>query len=169
MKKTFTFCLLVLLNLGAIAQDKAVEQIFQKYSGRDGFTTVVITKNMFQLFADVEDAGDDFLKTVKNLDFIKILSCEAGINGKEFYREILASIPEKDYKELMVIQESGQDIKFLTREKEGVINELIMVAGGKEESALIWITGIIDMKTIGKIAGGMHIEGIENLDKTDQK
>ena len=169
MKRIFIFGVMVLVSLGAGAQNKAIEQIFQNYSGKDGFTSVVITKNMFQLFANVEDAGDDFINTVKNLDFIKILSCKTEMDGKAFYKEILSAIPDKDYKELMVIQESDQNVKFLTREKEGVINELIMVAGGKEESALIWISGIIDMKTIGKLAAGMHIEGIEKLDKTEKK
>jgi hypothetical protein len=44
-----------------------------------------------------------------------------------------------------------------------------MVTGGASESSLIWISGIIDMKTIAKIAQSVNIEGMENLDKAGKK
>jgi hypothetical protein len=164
MKKYLAIILFFCCSLNLLAQNKAVEQLFQKYSDKDGYTSVVITKNMFQLFANVDNPNnDDFLKTVKNLEFIKILSIKGENDGKAFYQEILAAIPVKDYKELMTIKESGSQVKFLTLEKDGVIKELIMISGGKEESTMIWLAGIIDMKTVSKIAGGMKIDGLENL------
>lgn len=170
MKKYIIFLMLFCATAGLSAQNKAIEQLFQKYSELDGFTSVVITKNMFQLFANVDNpSNDDFLKTVKNLDFIKILSVKGEKEGKAFYQEIQAAIPEKDYKELMTIKETGNQVKFLTLEKDGVIKELIMISGGKEESALIWLAGVIDMKTVSKIAQGMNIEGMENLEKAEKK
>lgn len=170
MKKYFILLLMILAPLAASAQHKAVEQLFQKYSGKEGFTSVVITKNMFQLFANVENAeNDEFLKAVKNLEFIKILSANTGADGKTFYQEILKLIPEKDFKELMVIQDADEQVKFLTAEKDGVIKDLLMVSGGKEESIVIWMAGIIDMKTVAKIAQGMNIEGMDNLEKADKK
>jgi len=170
MKRYIVFLLLLCAAAGLSAQNKAIEQLFQKYSDKDGFTSVVITKNMFQLFANIDNPNnDDFLRTVKNLDFIKILSIKGENDGAAFYREILSAIPEKDYKELMTIKETGSQVKFLTLEKDGVIRELLMISGGKEESTLIWLTGIIDMKTVGKIAQGMHVEGMENLEKVEKK
>jgi hypothetical protein len=159
-----------LMATSAIAQNKAIEQLFKKYSDIDGFTSVVITKNMFQLFANVENPkNDDFLRTVKNLDFIKILSVHGESEGKSFYKEILPAIPESQYKELMTIKEVDSQVRFLTMEKDGVIKELIMVSYGKEESSLIWMTGIIDMKTVAKIAGSMNVSGMENLEKAGKK
>lgn len=169
MKKYFILVMLFCASAGLSAQNKAIEQLFQKYSDREGFTSVVITKNMFQLFANVDNPSeDDFLKTVKNLDFIKILSVKGENDGKAFYEEIQSAIPEKDYKELMTIKESGSHVKFLTLEKDGVIRELIMISGGKEESAMIWMAGVIDMKTVSKIAKGMQIDGMENLEKVEK-
>ena len=161
---------MALSALSGMAQNKVVDQLFRKYSDMDSVTSVVITKNMFQLFANVDDAGgDDFLKTVKNLDFIKILSVSDPAVRTIFYKEIIKAVPEKDYKELMTIRETGSEVKFLTLEKDGVIRELIMVSSGKDESSLIWMAGIIDMKTVSKIAKGMQINGMENLEKVDKK
>ncbi len=170
MKKYSLLIVLLIMATGVFAQNKVIEQLFKKYSDRDGFTSVVITKNMFQLFANVENpTNDDFLKTVKNLDFIKILSVQGEIEGKNFYKEIQPAIPENDYKELMTIKEPNSQVRFLTLEKEGVIKELIMISCGKEESTMIWMTGIIDMKTVAKIAGSMHVDGMENLEKAGKK
>lgn len=170
MKKYFILFLMFGVSISISAQNKAIEHLFQKYSDKEGFTSVVITKNMFQLFANADNpSGDDFLKTVKNLDFIKILSIKGENDGKAFYEEVQSAIPEKDYKELMTIKESGSQVKFLTLEKDGVIRELLMISGGKDESALIWIAGIIDMKSVSKIAQGMKIDGMENLEKSEKK
>ncbi len=109
------------------------------------------------------------MRTVKNLDFIKILSIKGANDGQAFYQDIQAAIPEKDYKELMTIKETDSQVKFLILEKDGVIKELIMISGGKEESTLIWMAGIIDMKTVSKIAQGMQINGMEKLEKVEKK
>jgi hypothetical protein len=170
MKRNFILLLLLGFSTGLFAQNKVLEQLFQKYSDQDGFTSVVITKNMFQLFANVENPeNDDFLKTVKNLEFIKILSVEGEDEGKDFYRQIQSAILDKDYKELMTIKETDSQVKFLTLEKDGVIRELVMVSRGKEESSMIWLAGVIDMKTVSKISEGMHIGGMENLEKAVNK
>lgn len=170
MKKYLILIMLFCVTASLSAQNKTVEQLFKKYSDRDGFTSVVITKNMFALFANVDNPdNDDFLRTVKNLDFIKILSVKNENDGKTFYQEIQAAIPEEDYKELMTIKDTGTQVKFLTLEKDGVIKELIMITYGKDETAMIWISGIIDMKTVGKIAQSMQIDGIENLEKAGKK
>jgi len=170
MKKYLILVLMFCFSASVVAQNKDIGQLFQKYSDRDGITSVVITKNMFKLFANVDNPGnDDFLRTVKSLEFIKILTVKGESEGKAFYQEIQSAIPEKDYKELMTIKETGSQVKFLTLENDGVIKELIMISSGKEESTMIWLAGIIDMKTVSKIAEGMHIEGMEKLEKVEKK
>jgi len=170
MKRNLILFALLLMAAQLPAQNRAIDQIFKKYADREGYTSVVITKNMFQLFANVDNpSNDEFLKTVKNLDFIKILSIKGEREGKTLFQDILSALPEKDYKELMTIKETGSQIKFLTLEQNGVIRELIMISNGKEESSMIWLSGIIDMRTVSKIAEKMKIEGMENLGKAGEK
>jgi hypothetical protein len=170
MKKYIILLLLAGLGSSLFAQNKTLDQIFQKCSDREGYTSVVITKNMFQLFANIDNPeNDDFIKTVKNLEFIKILSVKGESEGKSFYAEINSAVQENDYKELMTIKESDSHIRFLTLEREGVIKELMMISTGKEESSMIWLSGIIDMKTVSKIAGSINVDGMENLEKAGKK
>jgi hypothetical protein len=166
--------ILALLGLCAAANAQTVaDKIFDKYSGTDGFTTVYITKYMFDLFRDTElgsEEDGDMAKVLSNLTGIKILASDndsATPVSVNLYQEVMKQLPVSQYKELMVVKEKDQDVKFLVREDKGKVVELLMLVGGKDESALICIQGIIDMKSIGKLARGMNIEGMENLDKIE--
>ena len=163
------FCLFATANAQTVA-----DKIFDKYSGTDGFTTVYITKYMFDLFRDADpgEANDeDMGKVLSNLTGIKILAADddpATPIPVNLYQEVMKQLPVSQYKELMVVKEKDQDVKFLVREDKGKVVELLMLVGGKDQSALICIQGIIDMKSIGKLAKGMDIEGMENLEKIDE-
>ncbi len=169
--KKFVFTIVVLLGtLSLSAQSKVVDKLFEKYSERDGFTTVVITKHMFNLFSNVEtEADDEYMNMIKNLKNIRILTGpENSEEGVNFYDEIMKELPKKEYEELMVIHDSDKDIKFLVKEENNIVSELLMVIGSKTDNVLISITGNIDMKSISKLSKSMGIQGMENLDKIDE-
>ena len=169
--KKFVFTIVVLLGtLSLSAQSKVVDKLFEKYSERDGFTTVVITKHMFNLFSNVEtEADDEYMNMIKNLKNIRILTGpENSEEGVNFYDEIMKELPKKEYEELMVIHDSDKDIKFLVKEENNMVSELLMVIGSKTDNVLISITGNIDMKSISKLSKSMGIQGMENLDKIDE-
>lgn len=163
------FCLCSAANAQTVA-----DKIFDKYAGTEGFTTVYITKYMFDLFKGAEQndkEDEDMAKVLSNLSSIKILASDddpATPLTVNLYEEVMKQLPVNLYKELMVIKEKDQDIKFLVREDKGKVVELLMLIGGKDNSVMICIQGIIDMKTIGKLANGMNIEGMENLEKIDK-
>ena len=158
----------------AFAQSPA-DALFDKYSEKDGFTSVYITQHMFNLFADVEteEDKDGFVELVKNLKCIKIISVDdesEDLNKKvNFYDEIMKDFPKDKYEELMVVKKKGQDIKFLIRKEGKNINELLMIVGGTEDNALISIQGDIDLKTISKLSKTMNIKGIENLEEIEDE
>jgi hypothetical protein len=83
----------------------------------------------------------------------------------------MRDLPVDKYEELMVIKESGQDLKFLIREENNKIVELLLVGGGKDagDNVLISIRGDIDMKNISKISKAFNVEGLDNLEKMDEK
>jgi hypothetical protein len=155
----------------SLAQSTAVDKLFDRYSEKDGFTTVYITQYMFSMFKDVQTDDKDFDNLVKSLKSIRILAVdnENPPKGINFFTEIMKDLPVKDYKELMVIKEKGQDVKFLVKDNaNGKISELLLIAGGKD-NALISIQGNIDLKSIAQLSKSMKIQGMEQLGKMDQK
>jgi len=45
----------------------------------------------------------------------------------------------------------------------------LLIAGGKNENALISIQGNIDLKNISKLSKSMQIQGLEHLEEIDKK
>lgn len=152
----------------ANGQNSAVDKLFDKYSGKEGYTSILISKYMFSMFSDVNPENKDFNDLVSKLNSIKILASDSSSNNAEtnFYSEIMKELPAKDYKELMVVKEKDQDIKFLVKDINGVIVELLLVVGGKSDNVLICIQGEnINLKNIAKLSKSMKINGLENLEK----
>jgi len=172
MKKITLILSFMLVSLVTMAQRDAVDVLFDKYAGKDGFTTVIISSKMFSLFQDMEVEDDEFNKMMSGLKSIRILATDETMDDKtiNFYDEVMKELNESDYEELMVVKEKDQDVIFLIKERNGRVAELLLVAGGKGgDNALISIRGDIDLKTISKLARSMDIEGMDQLEKLEEK
>lgn len=176
MRKYIVAFILVLLVLPLVpkAQNSAVDKLFNKYSGKEGFTSVYISKYMFSLFSEVDESNKnkEMNDVISNLNSIRILALdqENPIKGINFYKEIMKELPQTEYKELMVVKEKGQDLKFLVKDSNGRIVELLLIIGGEQDNALICIQGDdIDLKKINGLSKSMSIQGLEKLDKIDSK
>ncbi len=173
MKKIVVALALIMSAFLVKGQNSAVDQLFAKYADRDGFTTVSISKAMFSLFASERESKDEFNKSVKGLESIRILAPDSAVQamykGKlNFYNEISKSLPLSQYEELMSVKEKDQVFKMLIRKNGSAITEFLMIGGGKE-NVLICITGNIDLKSISKLSKSMDIQGMEDLDKIEKK
>ncbi|RPH27720.1 MAG: DUF4252 domain-containing protein [Bacteroidales bacterium] len=167
MKRLILLMLLAFVMVGAKGQNSAVDKLFEKYSGQDGYTSILISKYMFSLFSDVNPENKEFNDLVSKLNSIKILASDSANNteGVNFYKEIMKELPVKDYKELMIVKEKNHEMKFLVKEDNGKIIELLLVGGGKTNNVLICIQGEINLKNIAKLSKSMKIDGLENLEK----
>jgi hypothetical protein len=168
--KIINLILISLVTLSVQAQKSPVDAVFDKYNSKDGFTTVIITKYMFSLFASLDVQQDDFMKTIAGLESIKILTVEDSVlNTKiNFYKEIVKDIPMDEYKDLMVVKKKGHDTRMMIREKNGQINEFLLISGG-EDNVLISIVGKINLDAIAKLSKEMNIQGMEQVGNLNSK
>ncbi len=172
MKKLSLFFLVSVFPLFVFSQHQSVNKLFEKYAGKDGFTTVYISKNLFKMVGEMNLDDPDVDGLVDKLETIKILASDCEFineNGLNFYEEIMDELPIEEYDELLVVKEKDQDIKFLSKEKNGIITELLLIVGGKDNNALISITGNIDLKHISKLASSMNGTGMEHLEKLEEE
>ncbi len=185
--KTITFKAVLLFFLLApfisIAQYQSpIEKVYQKYAGQDGFTSVNITKELFQMIMKIDIQGEDTedVKEIQNameqLDGLKVITYENTENPekvKAIYKEFTSLFPSGTFAELMVIQEKGNNIRFLTKQDDkGKIQELVMLAEDDGEVTALSLVGRIDMSTVSKLSSSMKIHGMDKLnkmDKTDKK
>ena len=170
MKKISMALFMMLLTILVNGQNSSVDQLFAKYANKDGFTTVSISKGMFNLFATENESKDEFSKAVRGLESIRILTPDTTVpaGSLNFYIEICKSLPISQYEELMSVKEKDQVFKMLIRKKGSIITEFLMIVGGKD-NVLICITGNIDLKSISKLSKAMGIKEMDAIEKTDKK
>ena len=170
--KIINILLFSLLAISTFAQKSPTDAIFDKYSEKDGFTTVYISKYMFSLFAsnEAQTEQDDFAKIVSGLESIRILSVDDSIMNLSLnlYKELSKEISMDKYDQLMVIKEKGQDTRMMIRKENGKFREFIMIGGGRD-NFLISITGNINLESISKLSKTMNIKELESIDKLETK
>ncbi len=171
MKKVMIIMVGVMLSVSLQAQD-AITKFFGKYESDQNFSNVSITSRMFGLFTDLEVENEEdqqVLDAISKLEGLKILAKDNASNGKALYKEALAKLPKGEYDELMSIRDEDKDMKFLIKEKNGKISELLMVMGGDKEFFILSLFGEIDLKQIAKISSAMDIDGLEGLERLNDK
>ena len=171
MKKLKLIVLFSVFPLLVFSQHSSVDKLFEKYAEKDGFTTVYISKNLFKMVGEMDLDDPEVDGLVDKLETIKILASDSEFineDGLNFYKEIMDELPIEEYDELLVVKEKDQDVKFLSKEKNGIITELLLIVGGTD-NALISITGNIDLKHISKLASSMNGLGMEHLEKLEEE
>ena len=167
MKRILIGGMLIMFTLFTMGQTSAVDKVFDKYSGKEGYTTVYISSFMFNMLNSLETDDpefDEFKKATSGIKSIKILTQEGG-NSVAFGKELLDMLPRSDYQEMMVVKDQDEDVLFLAREEGGKISEfLLIVSGGDGDDVLIAIQGDIDLESIASIASGLDMPGFENLE-----
>ena len=175
---SFAVMIMILLTANTKAQTP-IDKVYEKYAGEDGFTAVNISKEMFQMFQSMgNDNSDsdakDMKKMMEQLNGLKVLTCNADSTkpgkAQAFYNEVSILFPASVYKELMTVNDGGNNIRFLTKQDAGgKIREMVMLMKGKHESVVMSLTGLIDLSTVSKLSKTLNIHGMENLEKVKPK
>src|SRR5512133_135787 len=166
MKKYIMFTLLSVMTLTMYGQRSPVDDLFEKYNGREGFTSVYISSKMFSLLSRIDSEDQDFQNLVNRIKGIRILTIDSAknVSGINLSSELLGKLNTSGYEELMTVKEENEEVRFMIREIGGKIAELVMITGG-EGSSVVSISGDLDLKTIADLSGKMGIEELENLEK----
>lgn len=166
MKKYIMFTLLSVMTVTLTAQRSPVDDLFEKYNGREGFTSVYISSKMFSLLSRIDSEDQDFQNLVNRIKGIRILTIDSAknVSGINLSSELLKKLNTSGYEELMTVKEENEEVRFMIREIGGKIAELVMITGG-EGSSVVSISGDLDLKTIADLSGKMGIEELENLEK----
>jgi hypothetical protein len=165
MKKIASISLLLLFPVLLMAQNPAVDKLFNKYQGKDGFTTVLINKEIFKLISATEKEEQKLDKPLDKITGIKILAQEddTAMQGINFYDELKKDLDASGFMELVVVKEKDQDVWIIARENNGRMSELLIIVGG-EENVLVWIEGDFTFEELAELG---DIDGLEHLNLLD--
>jgi len=171
MKKFFLSFTALCLTMMLQAQTNPVDEMFNKYSEKQGFTVVSISSKMFSLFANKDPENKDADNVINKLKSIKILSVEDSLMNKNlnFYSELSKKLDLSVYEELMVIKEGPDITKFLIKQNGNIISELLVVKGGPGGNSLISIKGELNLKNISDMSKSLDMQELKSLDKIQKK
>ena len=168
MKKLVTIMVILVVGNTVFAQGAVMTKYFEKFSNNEEFTKVSVSSKMFSLFTELEANTDDekeFLDAISKLKGLKAVVGEdvKPEESKKLYNSATKDIDNEGYEELMTVTDAEENVKISIKEAGGKITELILVAGGKNEFALLSLYGEIDLKKISKLASSMSINGMRHL------
>lgn len=150
---------------------EAIDKLFEKYSGKEGITSVYISSRMFSLFTSQETQDEELKDLMSRLKSIRILTVEDSLLNLKlnFYDELKKVTDFSAYEELMVVNESTGVTKFLIRGNGKTVDELLVITGGSQGNTMISIKGDLDMKNISGLSRKIGIEKLGELEKLEQK
>lgn len=159
----------------------ASAQTFDAYEGQKDVTSVVVTKNMFKLLAQIDIESDDpevqeYMEMVNSLDNMKVFITENKEVGARMKTDVLNYVSAASgLDELMRVNSEGKNVKFYSKQgsDENHVSELLMFLDGemdgKEGTVVMTITGNIDLKQISKLTKQMNVPGSDELKKVNEK
>lgn len=172
MKKIVTLLMSVLIPVLALAQNSAIDKVFNKYADMDGFTVVTINKGLLKMVADIDQEDAEARDFLSRINQIKVLATEddSGVAGVNLYDEVLKNLDKGEYEELMTAKSKDEDVLMLAKKSGDILEELIILVGGSKDNALVYISGKMSMKDLSKLSSSVHIEGsgLEHLKDLDK-
>jgi len=171
MKRLYSVLLVVCLTTLLYGQRSPVDELFEKYSERDGFSVVTISGKMFSMFSELDESVSDEDKVIRNLKSIMILSVEDSTLNENinFYKELEKKLDLSVYEELMVTKSGKNTTKFLVVQKGDIIKELLVITGGPAGNSLISIKGDMNLKALSELSKDTGIQELEKLEDVDKK
>lgn len=140
MKRMVLTVALIAFAASLGAQKFSADEFFNKYSGRDGFTTVVISGSLLGILGQCD--SDDPFNPLSKITSIRLVVRERnGFQTNEgFLPEINNIIRKSGYEELMSVRDSDTDLRFMVRSERNMVKEMLLVIDGDDE-AVVQIEG----------------------------
>jgi hypothetical protein len=168
MKHLLFFSFFFLSTSIISAQNDAISRFFNKYAEDERFTTVFISPKLFQMVAKIavdDPEWEQYREVIKDLGGLRILSSDSISNSMTLYQEIFKKLPSKEYEELLTVRDGEEHVRFMIRETDQIISELLLLVASPSDFTMISFMGKINLEKISSLAKSMDIDGIEHLEK----
>lgn len=165
MRKIALLLSLAVIPLLASAQQTKIDELFEKYSGKEGFTTVLVNEEMFEVIKHMDEKSGEINGTFGKIKRVRVIAQEDEFEESEavnFLDEVEGE-DFTDYKELVVVKESDQEVLILAKQEGDRLAELLVLVAG-EDNVLISIEGKFNMHDLASL-DDMKIDGLDSLEK----
>lgn len=149
------------------------QSALDKYDGKDGVTSVIVNKKMFQMMGSVKvDANDketqQYLSLMKKLDNLKVFTTQSTKIASDMKLSADQYMKTAGLEELMRVNNSGKNVKIWVKSgsTDTQVKELLMfIENGNKanETVLMSLTGDFALSEIAILTDKMKIPGGDDL------
>ena len=162
MKKLIGIIAFALFAYSLNAQ-KSIDDLFAKYSGKDGFVSVTINGNLLKMAASFDEEDKSLPKEINT---IRILAQDDdNMTVDNFYDMVIKDIDLSKYEEFMSVLEKDEKARMLVKTDGNKFSEFLLIAGGNDNNAIIQIKGSMTLDEAKKFAQEAEINHGSNVIK----
>ncbi|MFP4369741.1 MAG: DUF4252 domain-containing protein [Bacteroidota bacterium] len=158
-KLLFLFFIVLISTSALNAQSPKVRKIIDKYTGDEGFTVVNISKNMLSMMKEGENVENSAL--FDKISGIQIIEYNAQSKNdpkvRQIHEEMDKAVPAGEFRELMSLNDKGNAVKFMAKEKNSSSSELCLISKNDIKTTLIVINGDLTLKELMTLTEEMNI------------
>jgi hypothetical protein len=153
---------------------------FDKFDDKEGVTSVVVTKKMFEMMSKVKvDAKDkdtqQYLNLLKKLENLKVFSTANAKVGADMKVTVNNYLKSNPLEELMRVNNEGRNVKVYIKSgaNENIVKELLMFIEGanmKDANTIVLsLIGNFSLDEISMLTEKMNLPGADDLKKASKK
>ncbi|MHC1731786.1 MAG: DUF4252 domain-containing protein [Bacteroidales bacterium] len=166
MKRMLLAIAAVIIASAVSGQRTSLDDFFNHYSDREGYTSVVVNGNLLKFLGESgnTDRDGNALSKITSIRLV-VREKENSSPGESLVSEIRGIIRRGRYDELMSVRDDGADIRFMARMERDMVRELLLIIDGKDE-AVIQIEGNLTRDEASELISGdgkglAILEGLE--------
>lgn len=157
MKRMVIVLFIAFCTASLYGQRNSLDDFFDSYSDREGYTSVMINGNIFGFLKNLDEDDEDLRGLDHKVTSIRIVSTKEGrfSGAADFMSELRPAIRRGRYEELMTVNDSDSDLRVMVRGNGDIINEILVITSG-EHQAVIQVIGTFtreDMENLSENHG----------------
>ena len=162
MKKIITIALMLLLAVGAFAQEG--KRLYNKYSDQEGVSAVYISPAMFKLIGQLPDINIETADG-KKMDMAPLIRSFSGFYmlnfenksalSAELYKEVTAMVGKGNFELLMEVKDSGSTIRMYTLGDENVVSSFVCIINEDDQTMFFSLEGTMNRSDLEKLIANM--------------
>jgi hypothetical protein len=170
MKNSILILILILASSTIFGQN-----VFDKYEGQEGITSIIVNKKMFQMMGSVKvDAHDketqQYLNLMRKLDNLKVFTTTSTKYAEDMKLSAEKHMKSAGLEEMARINDNGKNVRIMVKSDttNSHVKELLMFiedGGTQNETVLMSLTGDFDLKDISILTDKMNIPGSVDFKK----
>ncbi|HBL74113.1 MAG: hypothetical protein A2W90_22595 [Bacteroidetes bacterium GWF2_42_66] len=171
--KTLILILFTAILVVPASGQELFKTLVEKYSNKDGFSAVQLSKDMFDLYLKKKsiDEKDPVYTVVDNLENILVItqvkSDEKDDGLKSIQTEIIDYYNKKGMSLFKTEKKTGNDLKVYIEKGANGVSSLGLVNLSDLSLTLIEINGVIDLTSIASLNKAFNIRGLDALRRID--